>query len=80
MSLYGTMQQAFPLSDGGAIVLTMAVIQPYVSESYNQVGLTPDVEVALSDEKQTILPLLSQAEDDQFQKAYTMLTGETGEE
>ena len=76
----GTMQQAFPLSDGGAIVLTMAVIQPYVSESYNQVGLTPDVEVALSDEKQTILPLLSQAEDDQFQKAYTMLTGETGEE
>ncbi len=76
----GTMQQAFPLSDGGAIVLTMAVIKPYVSESYNQVGLTPDVEVALSDEKQTILPLLSQAEDDQFQKAYTMLTGETGEE
>ena len=76
----GTMQQAFPLSEGGAIVLTMAVIKPYVSESYNQVGLTPDVEVALSDEKQTILPLLSQAEDDQFQKAYTMLTGETGEE
>lgn len=73
----GTMQEAFALSDGGAIVLTTAVIQPYTSETYNTVGLTPDVEVALSAEKQAILPLLSQADDDQYQRAYSLLTKST---
>ena len=47
----GTMQEAFALSDGGAILLTTAVIQPYISDAYNKVGLTPDTEVPLSSEK-----------------------------
>lgn len=76
----GTMQEAFALSDGGAILLTTAVIQPYISESYNKVGLTPDVEVALSNEKRVKLPLLQLADDDQYQKAYALLTGESAEE
>lgn len=75
----GTMQEAFALGDGGAILLTTAVIQPYISESYNRVGLTPDVEVALSTEKRVQLPLLSQSDDDQYQKAYALLTGESAE-
>lgn len=75
----GTMQEAFALSDGGAILLTTAVIQPYISDSYNRVGLTPDVEVALSAEKRVKLPLLSQTDDDQYQKAYALLTGESTE-
>ncbi len=76
----GTMQEAFALSDGGAILLTTAVIQPYISDAYNKVGLTPDTEVPLSSEKRVKLPVLSLAEDDQYQKAYSMLTGETSGE
>lgn len=76
----GTMQEAFPLSDGGAIVLTTAVIQPYTSETYNTVGLTPDAEVSLSAEKRASLPLLSQADDEQYQKAYSLLSGTTASE
>ncbi len=76
----GTMQEAFSLQDGGAILLTTAVIQPYVSDVYNTVGLTPDVTVALPAEKQIILPILSQSDDAQYQKAYTLLTGESADE
>ena len=76
----GTMQEAFALSDGGAILLTTAVIRPYTSESYNTVGLTPDTSVSLPSDKQVILPILEQSDDAQYQKAYTLLTGEeTGE-
>lgn len=74
----GTMQEDFALSDGGAIVLTTAVIRPYMTETYNTVGLTPDAEVALSSEKRAKLLLLTHTEDDQYQKAYSMLTN-TGE-
>lgn len=70
----GTMQEAFPLSDGGAIVLTMALIEPYVSAPYNINGLTPDHPVELTPEKREILPVLSQEEDDQYQKAFSLLT------
>lgn len=76
----GTMQEAFSLQDGGAILLTTAVIQPYISDIYNTIGLTPDVAVALSAEKQTILPILAQSDDAQYQKAYTLLTGESADE
>lgn len=74
----GTMQEAFALSDGGAIVLTTAVIRPYITETYNTVGLTPDSEVNLPSEKRAKLLLLTHAEDDQYQKAYSMLTNSEG--
>lgn len=73
----GTMQEVFALGDGGAILLTTAVIRPYISESYNAVGLTPDIAVSLSAEQQRILPILAQTDDAQYQKAYTLLTGES---
>ncbi|MBQ5994540.1 MAG: PDZ domain-containing protein [Clostridia bacterium] len=69
----GTMQESFNLSNGGALILTVAEITPYVSESYNGVGLTPDYEVKLPSEKNAKLAILSQAEDDQYQKAYSLL-------
>lgn len=72
----GYLQEAFALSDGGAIVLATAVIQPYISESYNMDGLTPDEPVAVSAEKRNRLPLLQQSEDEQYQRAYVLLTGE----
>ena len=70
----GTMQEAFPLSDGGAIILSMAIVEPYISPSYNGNGLTPDFIVELSSEKKACLPILSLEEDDQYQKAYSLLT------
>ena len=76
----GTMQEAFALSDGGAILLTTAIVQPYISESYHKVGLEPDIEVALRGEKRARLPLLALSDDDQYQKAFTLLTGETSGE
>ena len=76
----GCLQEVFALSDGGAIILTTAEIHPYISESYNQVGIVPDEEVVLSSEKAVRLPLLEQVDDDQYQRAYSLLTGETEED
>ena len=76
----GCLQEVFALSDGGAIILTTAEITPYISESYNQVGLMPDASVSLSAYKAVRLPLLEQADDDQYQRAYSLLTGEAEEE
>ncbi len=70
----GTMQQSFQLSDGGALILTVAEITPYVSKSYNGVGLTPDYEVKLSGEQASKLAILDQGEDPQYQKALELLT------
>ena len=72
----GTMQKAYQLSDGGAIILTVAEIKPYVSASYNSVGVIPDYEVKLDSEKEAKLAILSQEDDDQYKKAYDVLVGE----
>lgn len=72
----GTMQKAYQLSDGGAIILTVAEIKPYVSASYNSVGVVPDYEVKLDSEKEAKLAILSQEDDDQYKKAYDVLVGE----
>lgn len=72
----GTMQKVFQLSDGGAIVLTVAEVTPYVSEIYNGKGLKPDVEVELDSEQSKKLPILSKENDPQYQQAYKALIGE----
>ncbi len=41
----GTLQQIFELSDGGALVLTVAKLLPYKSDCYEGVGVKPDYEV-----------------------------------
>lgn len=70
----GTMQKIFKLSDGSAICLTVAKLNPYKSECYNGVGLTPDYTVEMTAEQNTRLEMLSQADDPQYQKAYEILT------
>ena len=72
----GSLQEIFELSDGGALVLTTAELRPYISQSYNRIGLVPDEEVALPPEKAARLPVLAQSEDDQYQRAYALLSGE----
>ena len=57
-------------------MLTVAEITPYVSEGYNGTGLTPDYEVKLEAQQRAKLPILSQADDAQYQKTYNILIGE----
>ena len=71
----GKRQQVFNLSDGGAIVLTTASILPYKSESFDGVGVAPDVEVALTQEQLEQLEILPHDQDAQLQKALEMLSG-----
>lgn len=72
----GTMQKAYQLSNGGALMLTIAEVLPYVSDSYNTKGLIPDYEVKLTAEQNERLAILSQSDDAQYNKAYDLLTGE----
>lgn len=72
----GTMQKIFELSDGSAIALTVAKIIPYKSDSYNDVGIEPDVSVELSAEQNSRLGMLSLEEDLQYQKAMDVLGNE----
>lgn len=60
---------------GGAIVLTTASILPYKSESFDGVGVAPDVEAALTQEQLEQLEILPHDQDTQLQKALEMLSG-----
>ncbi|HQD73154.1 MAG TPA: S41 family peptidase [Clostridiales bacterium] len=72
----GTLQQVFRLDDGSAVLLTVAEIKPYISESFNGVGVTPDFPVELTLSNPEDLWLLDREKDPQFQKAYEILTEE----
>lgn len=71
----GTMSEIFQLNDGSAVKLTVAVLKPYRSESYDGVGLVPDIEATLTDEQRSNLKLLPHDEDAQLQAALTYLNG-----
>ena len=68
----GKMQEFLLLSDGGAIVLTTARIIPYKSESFDGVGVEPDVTVQLAQEQFELVP---HDQDAQLQKAFEILNG-----
>lgn len=70
----GTMQQVFELSDGSAIVLTVAKVLPYKSKSYDETGLAPDVVVELTAEQNNRLEMLTNEEDGQYQKALELMS------
>lgn len=64
----GTYQKVFELAEGGAVVITVAKIEPYLSESYDGTGVIPDYESELT-EKTDDLNL-----DTQFLRAYAAVT------
>ena len=70
----GTIQEIFELSDGSAVMLTVAKINPYKSECFNGVGLIPDYEVVLAPEQSARLPMLTLEEDAQYQKALEIVS------
>ena len=66
-----TFQSIEPLPDGSAVVLTVAIVKPYLS-TYEE-GLTPDESVAMSSQEDIRLELLERSDDTQYQKAKTFL-------
>lgn len=55
----GLQREAFTLSNGDAVLLSVGEVKPYRSESFHSVGLTPDVEADL-EEKTSELSLDAQ--------------------
>ena len=74
------MQETFELSDGGAIVLTTSKMLPYISDSFDGNGLTPDTEIILADSLRENLSTLEKERDTQLQAAVSMLAGNSAEE
>lgn len=71
----GTMQELFPLEDGGAVLLTVALIEPRAGAAavYDGVGIEPTVEVTLNSGDPLNIDLLAQDEDNQLSTAVNML-------
>ncbi len=63
----GTYQSVFELSDGGALILTVAQIKPYTSESFNNTGITPQYVCEQSFETDDL------NKDTQFLQAYALV-------
>ncbi len=70
----GTIQEVHQFDDGSAVVLTIAEILPYKSESYNKIGITPDYEITLTAEQSEKIGIMSEADDPHIQKALDLLS------
>jgi len=69
----GTVQNTYMLSDGSGIRVSVAYYLPPFSESFEGIGITPDIEVALSEESLKNYYMLSEAEDEQLSAAINYL-------
>ncbi|MBR6593737.1 MAG: S41 family peptidase [Clostridia bacterium] len=67
----GVMQTLYPLDNGDTLKLTTSMYSPPFSENYNGVGVKPDVEVSLPEDK--IYYMVSEEEDTQLQAAIDAL-------
>ncbi len=68
----GTMQTMLPLSPnigGGALSVSTGMYNPPFSDNYEDVGLSPDIEIELPPEQEEIFYMLPLSEDVQFQEA-----------
>ncbi|MBR6513111.1 MAG: PDZ domain-containing protein [Clostridia bacterium] len=74
-----TMQQLFRLSNGGAVVLTVANVLPYTSESINGTGVNPDYIIKLTAEQTAQIGIMPDAEDPQMQQAFQLLSGDAAD-
>lgn len=70
----GSMQTIINLTDGSAVKLTTNLYLPPFSPNFDGVGVTPDIEVELSDEaKNGMAYLIDEALDNQLTTAYNAL-------
>ena len=71
----GTMQELFVLEDGGAVLLTVALVEPKggADAVYHEVGIAPTIEVTLISGEDTNPALLTVEQDSQLSTALRML-------
>lgn len=74
----GTMQEICDLSDGTALDLSVAYFYPPTSDNFEGKGVTPDVQVTLSEEKLKNFYALTIDTDDQLQAAISALESKIG--
>ncbi len=70
----GKLQQLFRLSDGGAAYLTVAKVYPYISDSFDGVGITPDIISESTDSFDNSLDFKNFENDHQYQAAFSYLS------
>ena len=68
----GVMQTIYPLSDGGALSITVAKYNPPKSANFDGVGVKPDYEVQLTAEQQRDVYDLDETTDPQLRKAIAL--------
>ena len=71
----GVMQNTYTLEDQSSIVLTFAYFNLPKGENYNGIGITPDVEIALSEDQSRRFYQLTDQEDPQLQEALAQVKG-----
>lgn len=71
----GTTQELFALEDGGAVLLTVALVEPKngADAVYHEKGIDPTVEVNLTTGNEIDIELLTVEQDNQYMTAYNML-------
>lgn len=64
----GTYQKVFEMSDGSAVILTVAKLLPYISDCYEGIGVVPDYTCELTAQTDVL------KDDSQFLQAYAAVT------
>ncbi len=72
---YGTMQKLFELSSGGAIYLSVAEVFPYISDTFNNKGIKPDIIIETSEAFKNQLGGNDFSADEQYKTAVSYFTG-----
>lgn len=73
---HGTMQEMFTLDNGALVSITVAKVFPYISDSFDNVGVKPDIEITTSESFKNNLKFTEDfSDDEQYSKAYSYLTG-----
>jgi carboxyl-terminal processing protease len=69
----GTMQQIIDLKDGTALDLSVALFYPPISDNFEGKGVSPDIQVELTADKQNNFNSLTDDQDDQLQAALSYI-------
>ena len=71
----GTIQEKFPLDNGGAALITVALVEPKngADAIYHEKGVEPTIDVSLVTGSEIDVDLLTDEQDNQFKTAFDML-------
>lgn len=70
---HGSLQKLFRLENGAAVTLTVAEIIPYTSDSFDESGVVPDIDVEISDSMKNKIGDIPLSDDTQYQAALSYL-------